>query len=53
MYQLTHPTLIIRDLELIKQIAVKDFEHFVDRRSIVPDNGDPLWCKNLFFLKGK
>ena len=27
------PNLIVNDLELIKRIMVKDFDHFVDRRS--------------------
>lgn len=53
MYQLTLPTLLVRDPELIKQITVKDFEHFVDHRSFLPDDADPLWTKNLFSLKGK
>lgn len=52
MYQLTVPTLIIRDPELIKQVGVKDFDHFVDHRSLISENGDPLWSKNLFALKG-
>ncbi|CAH1987058.1 unnamed protein product [Acanthoscelides obtectus] len=53
MYQMNIPTLIIRDLELIKQVCVKDFDHFVDHRSFIPDNCDPLWEKNLFALKGQ
>lgn len=52
MYQLTLPTLLIRDPELIKQITVKDFDHFVDHRSFASDDADPLWSKNLFSLKG-
>nr|CAI5847741.1 unnamed protein product [Callosobruchus analis] len=53
MYQGTVPTLYIRDLELLKQLCVKDFDHFVEHRSFVPDNCDPLWDKNLFALKGQ
>jgi len=29
------PTLFIMDLDLIKQVCVKDFDHFVDRRPIM------------------
>ncbi|XP_017770184.1 PREDICTED: cytochrome P450 9e2-like [Nicrophorus vespilloides] len=53
IYQMTVPTLILRDPDLIKQITVKDFEYFTDHRSFVPDNSDPLWNKNLFALKGE
>ena len=30
---LGEPTLVINDLELAKRILIKDFDHFVDRRS--------------------
>ncbi|XP_017770148.1 PREDICTED: cytochrome P450 9e2-like [Nicrophorus vespilloides] len=53
MYQMTRPTLILRDPDLIKQITVKDFEYFTDHRSFIPDKSDPLWNKNLFALKGE
>lgn len=52
VYQTTIPTLMLRDPELIKQITVKDFDHFVDHRSFVPESIDPVWTKNLFALKG-
>ncbi|XP_065167280.1 cytochrome P450 9e2-like [Atheta coriaria] len=52
MYQMTLPTLMIRDLDLIKQITVKDFDHFVDHRQFQAEGADPLWTKNLFSLKG-
>ncbi|KRT83704.1 cytochrome P450 [Oryctes borbonicus] len=51
MYQGTLPTLVIRDPELIKQITVKEFDHFLNHRSFLPDNIDPIWSKNLFALK--
>ncbi|KAJ8916088.1 hypothetical protein NQ315_004454 [Exocentrus adspersus] len=53
IYQFFMPTLLIRDPDLIKQITVKDFDHFTDHRSLVPEDGDPLWSKNLVALKGK
>ncbi|XP_022919387.2 cytochrome P450 9e2-like [Onthophagus taurus] len=52
MYMFTTPVLIIRDPELLKSVFVKDFEHFVDHRPIVPESADPIWTKNLFTLKG-
>ncbi|CAG9827786.1 unnamed protein product [Diabrotica balteata] len=52
-YQFTIPTLVIKDLELIKQIGVKDFDHFTDHRAIISEEADPLWGKNLFALTGQ
>ncbi|XP_072397906.1 cytochrome P450 9e2-like [Diabrotica undecimpunctata] len=52
-YQFSTPTLVIKDLELIKQIGVKDFDHFTDHRSIISEEADPLWAKNLFALTGQ
>ena len=33
MYFMKAPILVIQDVELIKRVMVKDFEHFVDRSS--------------------
>ncbi|KAF2888386.1 hypothetical protein ILUMI_17787 [Ignelater luminosus] len=52
VYHIFSPMLLIRDPELIKQITVKDFEHFTDHFNSLPINNQPLWEKNLFFLKG-
>lgn len=52
MYEFFSPTLVLRDLDLIKQITVKDFDNFVDHRSLIPLEADVLWSKNLFALTG-
>lgn len=36
------PVYMIRDPDMIKQIAVKDFDHFVNHRMQVSENGSPL-----------
>nr|XP_012230874.1 PREDICTED: cytochrome P450 9e2-like [Linepithema humile] len=46
------PTILLRDPELIKDIMVKDFEHFPDHRSFVDEEVDPLFAKNIFALRG-
>ncbi|XP_028141060.1 cytochrome P450 9e2 [Diabrotica virgifera virgifera] len=53
MYQFTLPTLVITDIDLIKQLGVKDFDYFMDHRSFIPEKADPLWGKNLFALTGQ
>ncbi|CAG9824163.1 unnamed protein product [Phaedon cochleariae] len=52
-FQFNTPILLIRDPELIKQITIKDFDHFVDHRAVVPENIDPIWGRNLFALTGQ
>ncbi|KAG5895431.1 hypothetical protein JTB14_037590 [Gonioctena quinquepunctata] len=51
-YQFNMPTLFVRDPELIKQMLIKDFEHFTDHRIFVSEDCDPLFGKNLFALRG-
>lgn len=52
--QATTPILLIRDPELIKQIGIKDFDHFPEHQALPADGDiDPLWDKNLFGSKGK
>ncbi|XP_017776422.1 PREDICTED: cytochrome P450 9e2-like [Nicrophorus vespilloides] len=53
MYQFGFPALIARDLDLIKQITVKDFDHFTDHITFFPESVEPLWTRNLFSLKGE
>nr|AKZ17700.1 cytochrome P450 monooxygenase CYP9Z62 [Tenebrio molitor] len=53
IYQFFAPTLVITDPDLIKQIAVKDFDHFVDHPVFVSEDVDPLWGKNLVALTGQ
>ncbi|KAF7995483.1 hypothetical protein HCN44_006590 [Aphidius gifuensis] len=44
------PTIIIRDTELIKSIAIKNFDHFVNHRGFVDTTIEPLFSNNLFSL---
>ncbi|GBP26424.1 Cytochrome P450 9e2 [Eumeta japonica] len=51
-YDFVSPTVMIRDLELLKLIGVKDFDYFTDHRAFTSDN-DPVFAKSLFGLKGQ
>ena len=53
IYQTIIPVLMIKDPGLIKQITVKNFEHFVDHMPFVSKEVDAFWGRNLFSLKGK
>ncbi|XP_011705668.1 PREDICTED: cytochrome P450 9e2-like, partial [Wasmannia auropunctata] len=46
------PALIVHDPELIKDIVVKDFEHFPDHRNFLDENAEPLLSKTVFGLRG-
>uniref|UniRef100_A0A1Y1MBZ7 Cytochrome P450 n=1 Tax=Photinus pyralis TaxID=7054 RepID=A0A1Y1MBZ7_PHOPY len=52
VYQFTTPTLLIKDLNLIKRITVKDFDTFPEHASVVPEDADPLFARNILFMKG-
>lgn len=48
-----YPQYILRDPQLIKQITIKDFEHFLNHRVDVGEQTDPLMAKSLFFIKNQ
>ncbi|XP_059610426.1 probable cytochrome P450 9f2 [Phlebotomus argentipes] len=45
------PIMLIRDPELIKQLTIKDFDHFLDHRFDFVN--EPLFGRNLLGLKGQ
>lgn len=51
-YNMINPLLIIRDLELTKQIMIKEFDTFPEHRSFISEDADPLWSNNLFAMRG-
>lgn len=52
VYELMNPVTLIRDPLLIKQIGVKDFDHFVNHRTPLNEGADRLFTKNLFLMRG-
>ncbi|TMW40868.1 hypothetical protein DOY81_014052, partial [Sarcophaga bullata] len=42
------PVFFLRDPEVVKQIAIKDFDHFVNHRNTFSDEDDTDHSKNLF-----
>lgn len=52
VFEFTKPIYCIRDPELIRQISVKDFGHFVNHRSMFDENVDKFFGrKSLFILR--
>ncbi|XP_057326719.1 cytochrome P450 9e2-like [Microplitis mediator] len=52
-YEFNKPVIMIRDLDILKNITVKNFEHFVDHRNFTDPEIEPLFSNNLFSLKGE
>ncbi|XP_059610757.1 probable cytochrome P450 9f2 [Phlebotomus argentipes] len=52
MYEFRTPNIMVRDPELVKQLAVKEFEHFPDHRSVISNDAEPIFGKSLISLKG-
>ncbi|KAH0949994.1 hypothetical protein HN011_009807 [Eciton burchellii] len=50
--QFTRMIVMLRDVELIKSICIKNFESFEDHQFFGTGNQDPLFGKNLLALRG-
>lgn len=50
--QFQTPVLMVRDLELIKQVGIKEFEHFHDHTRFAAHEQDPILSKSLIILQG-
>ncbi|PSN29418.1 hypothetical protein C0J52_26728 [Blattella germanica] len=53
IFAIDQPGLLIRDLEVLKTILVKDAGNFADRMVIVDENVSPLNAKTLMAMKGQ
>lgn len=47
------PFYIVRDPDLIKQITITDFEHFIDHASVIHEKLDPILSNILLFMRGQ
>ncbi|XP_032683018.1 uncharacterized protein LOC116849715 [Odontomachus brunneus] len=52
LYDFNTPLIMLRDTELIKSIALKNADMFLDHRVFVTEEQEPLFGKNLFALCG-
>ncbi|KAL0107513.1 hypothetical protein PUN28_014675 [Cardiocondyla obscurior] len=48
----TQPAIVLRDVDLMREIMVKNFDYFPDHRSFVDESVEPLFGKNIFSLRG-
>lgn len=52
IFDMTTPLIVLRDLDVIKKIVIKDFDHFTDHRSFLKPESDVLFGNSLFIMKG-
>lgn len=51
-YEMMTPTILLRDIDLIKSVTIKHFEHFRNHRNFIGSgNEDQLFSKHLFVLR--
>jgi len=53
IFSFDKPSLLIRDLELVKNILVKDFQTFMDRIVMNHEKFDPLLANSLSIIRGQ
>jgi hypothetical protein len=53
IFSFDKPSLLIRDLELVKNILVKDFQKFTDRTLSFEETFDPLLVKAVSVVDGQ
>ena len=53
IFSFDKPSLLIRDVELVKNILVKDSQNFIDRIVSLNEELDPLVSRSLMAIKGQ
>jgi hypothetical protein len=53
IFSFDKPSLLIRDVELVKNILVKHSQNFIDHRMTVNLELDPVFGRGLFMLRDK
>ena len=51
--EFNQPVVYVTDLDLLKNIFIKDFDKFMNRRSLKLEKTDPLLHKMLFFMENE
>ncbi|XP_037954920.1 cytochrome P450 9c1-like [Teleopsis dalmanni] len=53
IYNFREPIIFLRDLELIKKVGVKDFDHFTNHKSVFTEAKDNVFSKSLIALENQ
>lgn len=47
------PVLLLRDPEMVRRLAVTDFDHFINRQQLIDEKTDKLFGNSLFMMHGE
>lgn len=53
LFSFRSPAYLIHDPTLVKQIMIKDFDHFTDHMNTISVDVDPVFGRALFFMGGE
>lgn len=53
LFEFRLPAFFARDPELIKRLAIKEFDNFTDRRMIIDEEVEPIFAKTVFGMRGQ
>lgn len=53
IFDVGQPIIVLKDPEIIKQLAVKDFDSFIDHRVVIDEKLDSLFGNSLITLRGQ
>lgn len=53
LFDMMKPVLYVRDVDLIKRLTIRDFDHFEDRSTVLDENLDQLFGNSMFLMRGE
>lgn len=53
LFDFMNPVIVLRDMDLIKNVTVKNFESFPNHKIFFEESWEPLFSKNLFALQNE
>lgn len=53
LFDFRTPLVFVRDPDLLKQLAAKDFEHFEDHGTFGEEDSPDLFANSVFFMRGQ
>lgn len=53
LFEFRRPFVFVRDPKIVKHLAIKEFDYFMDHRSVITKEIDPMFGKALVALTGQ